>query len=123
MAEQHELGSDNMFDLLLTVLVLALAAGFIIDYYHHTAFWPFPAIRQYLENSPIEFIAKLAGCAFCQTPHVVFWLSIVWFASPCVLPAILSNAVQFVITIMAGARISWIVDKLMPEKWQYERID
>lgn len=110
-----------MLDLLLTIVVIAFAAGFIIDYYHHTSFYPFPAIRQWLENSSSEFVSTLAQCTFCQTPHVCFWLCVIWFGSPYVLPVILSDLVRFLICVAAVSRLSWLVDKMLPENWRYER--
>jgi hypothetical protein len=94
-------------DLLINVLLLALAAGAVVDVWlNGSIFATWRARAETWENT----FSELLGCSLCLNYQVPIWLTLGFWVLPAYVPALVAVILRAVLIALAVGRLAWLLN-------------
>jgi hypothetical protein len=94
-------------DLLIDVVLLALAAGAVVDVWlNGSIFAGWRARAEAWENA----FSALLGCPLCLTYQAAIWLTLGLWALPLGVPRWAAVALRGVLIALAAGRLAWLIE-------------
>lgn len=96
------------FDLLVTVFLLALATGAVVDVWlNGSIFASWRARVETWENT----LSELFGCSLCLNYQAAIWLTLGLWALPMGVPGWAAIILRTVLIVLAVGRLAWLIDR------------
>jgi hypothetical protein len=97
------------FDLLVTVFLLALATGAVVDVWlNGSIFAGWRARAEVWENT----LSELLGCSLCLNYQVPIWLTLGLWALPMGVPKWAAIILRGVLIALAVGRLAWLLNHM-----------
>jgi hypothetical protein len=105
-------------DLLIDVILLALAAGAAVDVWlNGSIFAGWRARAEAWENT----LSELLGCSFCLNYQAPIWLTLGLWALPMALKPWAALPLRVALVALAVGRLAWLIDSLLGPERGYDR--
>jgi hypothetical protein len=95
-------------ELLITVAMLALATGAVVDVWLNGSI--FATWRARVETWENVF-SELFGCSLCLNYQAAIWLTLGLWALPMVIPGWAASVLRGVLVMLAVGRLAWLIDR------------
>jgi hypothetical protein len=100
-------------DLLINVLLLALATGAVVDVWLNGSI--FATWRARVETWENTF-SELLGCSLCLNYQVPIWLTLGLWVLPAYVPALAAITLRTILIVLAVGRLAWLFNCFGPER-------
>lgn len=97
---------------LTSLIAYALAVGAVVDVVRNGSI--LAGLRARIEAGPEGLFKDLLGCPFCLTYQAALWLTVLTAAAG-------RWSFDLIVVALAAARVSWIVNGLLPSRLRYDR--
>jgi hypothetical protein len=105
-------------DLLVDVLLLALAVGAVVDVWLNGSL--FAGLRARIEIWDNKF-SELLGCSLCLNYQAAIWLTLGLWALPMIVPSWAEIPLRVVLVILAVGRLAWLFQARLGPESGYDR--
>jgi hypothetical protein len=108
----------NGFDLLIDVILLALATGAVVDVWLNGSI--FAGWRARIETWENTF-SELMGCSLCLNYQVPIWLTLGLWALPMGVPRWAGLILRILLVALAVGRMAWLLNAWLGHEHGYDR--
>jgi hypothetical protein len=105
-------------DLLIDVVLLALATGAVVDVWLNGSI--FAGWRARVETWENTF-SELLGCSLCLIYQVPFWLTLGLWALPMALRPWAAAGLRVILVALAAGRLAWLVHAWLGPDYGHDR--